>query len=277
MKFFKKLKSTFWGDEKVKGGSALFVLFVTLSATATVLSNVLANKLFPVFGWEINGQMVTLTCGVLVFPITYILSDVFSDVYGYSASRRATWISFAMNFLAVLLFWLADCIPAVVWQGTKSDAGTFANAFHQVLGIDFSPNANSPIGAWGPFGTVIAGLIAYIIGSWVDDLVFEGIRKATAKKYKGENNEKTLPFILRAIASSFAGELCDSLIFIPLMYFFGGMISHYTFWTIIVICLLQCSIKTAYELVISPVTHIIAKAARKYERTHTAELTVRED
>lgn len=276
MKILKGLKNTFWGDEPVKGGSALFVTFIALSCTATIVANILGVKQWPLFGWSVDGHPLTLPVAVIVFPITYILSDVFSDVYGYSASRRATWISFAMNFLSILFFWIADIIPGAEW-GTEglmathaSDAGTAANAFHQILGCDFSSS-------WGPFGVVVAGLIAYIVGSWIDDLVFEGLRKATAKKYQGEENEKTLPFILRAVVSSFAGELVDSLIFMPLMYVFLGLIGNYSFWSVICICLIQSTFKMVYELCISPLTHLIAVKARKYEKSHNAELKVRED
>lgn len=264
-KFFAKVKSLFWGDEKIKGGSALFITMIVISTAALLISNVIANKLIPLFGWTVNGQAVTLTCGVLCFPLTYVTSDIFSHVYGYSASRRATWIAFAANVLMVFLFCMADLLPAAsaVYGQTA-----YAESFHTVLGIDFSPNPNSPIGAWGPFGVLVASLVAFIVGSWVDDLVFEGIRKITTKKNQAENKGNLGKFILKAVGSSFAGELVDSIIFIPLMYFFNGIIGYYSFGTVCIMILIQVMIKTCYELVISPLTYVIAEKARKYELAH---------
>ena len=105
-KFFSKLKSLLWGDEKLKGGSVVFVVLVALSTVALITSNIAAGKSFSVFGWEIGGAQLVLTCGVLCFPITYILSDVFSEVYGYKWSRNTRYIAFASNLFMVLIFCL---------------------------------------------------------------------------------------------------------------------------------------------------------------------------
>lgn len=286
MKFFKKLKNTFWGDEPIKGGSALFVCFVSLSVVATIVANILANKLIPMGSWtathtyispytgESERAQITLTCGVLIFPLTYVLSDLFSDVYGYSASRRVTWLAFFVNLIIDIFFIIAEFIPVPTFQDLVNgqyEKGSFNTFWSGVLGCDFS-NGNL-----GSFGTLIASFVAFIIGSWIDDLVFEKIRTTTSKKHKGEENEKRGLFTLRAIVSSAAGELCDSIIFIPLMYLFKGLMYQYNAWDVIMMILLQCAIKVTFELIISPLTHLIVMKTRKYEKNHNAELKVRED
>ncbi len=256
MKVLAKLKSLFWGDEKLNHCSFIFIVLAILSTAFLLISNIIANKLMPVFGWKINGQAVTLTCGVLCFPITYIISDIFSEVYGYSASRKMTWLGFLANIFMIIIFCLADLIkPATAVFGQAE----YAEAFHTILGIDFSPNEMSPIGSWGPFGCLLASLLAFLIGSWIDDLVFEKIRN----KMKDKTGNKW--FILRAITSSFCGELIDSLIFIPLMYFFNGVIGYYTFGTVIAMIFIQVGIKILYEIIISPVTGIIVTKIKKRE------------
>ena len=254
-KFFKKIKSLFWGDEPLKGGSALFVFLAILSTVALLVSNILAGKSFSVFGWQIGGAQVVLTCGVLLFPITYILSDLFSECYGFSASRRITWIGFAMNVVLVLFVILGIIIP-----GANPYYNMISDSLKAGLGLDFLDGGAS----LGSLGILIASLLAFIIGSWVDDLVFEKLRK------KFVSNDSTGKFMIRAVGSSLAGELVDSLIFIPLLYVFtsqmGTTITN--FWQLIAIVGLQAFIKTLYELVISPFTAFLARKIKKYEETH---------
>ena len=259
-KFFHKLKTLFWGEGKLKGGSPIFIVMIVLSAIALVTSNVLAGKSFSVFNWSIGGAPLVLTCGVLVFPITYILSDLFSEVYGYAASRRATWMGFACNIFFVLFICLGILIPGAnyYYENIVSD-GLVAG-----LGLDFLKGGNN----LGSLGILIASLTAFVFGSWIDDLVFEGIKKLTSK-----GKDSTFKFVCRAVGSSLAGELVDSIIFIPLLYLFtqafGSTIT--SFGQLLAIVLIQAAIKTAYELIISPFTAFLAKKLKAYEASHKHE------
>lgn len=252
-KFFHKMKALFWGEGKLKGGSPVFIVMIVLSSIALVTSNVLAGKSFSVFNWSIGGAPLVLTCGVLVFPVTYILSDLFSEVYGFAASRRATWLGFACNIFFVLFICLGILIPGAnyYYENIVSD-GLVAG-----LGLDFLKGGQN----LGSLGILLASLIAFIFGSWIDDLVFEGIKKLN----KGDDS--TGKFMLRAIGSSLAGELVDSIIFIPLLYLFtnafGSTIT--SFGQLLVIVLIQAAIKTAYELIISPFTAFLARKLKAYE------------
>ena len=253
--FLHKIKVTFWGEGKLKGGSPMFIIMIVLSAIALVTSNVLAGKSFSVFGWSISGAPLVLTCGVLTFPITYILSDLFSEVYGYAASRRATWIGFACNLFFLTLICLGVLIPGAnyYYENIVSD-GLVAG-----LGLDFLKGGEN----LGSLGILLASLIAFIFGSWIDDVVFELFRK------KHKDNDSTPKFMLRAVGSSLAGELVDSIIFIPLLYLFthafGSTIT--SFWQLLVIVLIQATIKTLYEVIISPLTAFLAKKLKAYEST----------
>lgn len=252
-RFLQKTKALFWGEGKLKGGSPIFILMIVLSAIALVTSNVLAGKSFSVFNWNIDGAPLVLTCGVLVFPVTYILSDLFSEVYGYAASRRATWLGFACNIFFVLFICLGILIPGAnyYYENIVSD-GLVAG-----LGLDFLKGGQN----LGSLGILLASLTAFIFGSWIDDLVFEGIKKLH------KNNDSTGKFMLRAIGSSLAGELVDSIIFIPLLYLFtnafGATIT--SFGQLLLIVLIQAGIKTLYEIIISPFTAFLAKKLKAYE------------
>ena len=160
--------------------SPLFLFLVVLNTVAMLISNIIACKVFSI-------GFAVLPCAVVIFPITYILSDVFSEVYGYKWSRITAWIAFGANLFMVGIFAITNIIPGV-------DPETSA-AMQKVLGTT----------PW----SLAASLAAYMIGDLMNDKVF--------RKLKQKQGEKG--FALRAILSSLVGELCDSCIFIPLGMF----------------------------------------------------------
>lgn len=213
-------------NKKREKVSPLFLLLVVVNTTAMLLSNIIACKVFSI-------GIGVLPCAVIIFPITYILSDVFSEVYGYEWSRKSAWISFTMNLFMVFVFKIAIILPS-------------AN------GTDLSVLGSTP---WQLF----ASLSAYMIGDLMNDKLFRKL-----KNKHGQNK-----FWLRAILSSLVGELSDSLIYIPLgMYLLPKLFLGFEFMTIeqILIAIpLQAIIKTSYEALIVPITTFIVKKIRKYE------------
>lgn len=203
--------------------SPLFVILVVIFTVSMLLSNIIANKQFAIGPWN-------TPAGVLVFPITYILSDVFSEIYGYKWSRKTAWIGFGMNLFMVIIFQITIAIPGPVWFENQQ-------AFVTVLGS--TPRL------------LIAGLVSYMLGDFVNDRLFRFL------KNKDTLNKK---FSIRAILSSFCGELVDSCIFIPCAFI--GTIALDQLPQMIVI---QVVIKVGYEIVILPVTNLIVKKVRNYE------------
>ena len=199
----------------------LTIIFVT----AMLISNVITAKqvLLP-FG-------ITMTGAVFIFPITYILSDVFSEVYGYKWSRATCYFAFSMNLFMVIVFALVIKTPA-------PDYWTNQEAFATVLGS--TPRVMG------------ASLLAYVVGDFVNDRIFRKMKERHADELKG--------FGFRAIVSSFFGELCDSLVFLPLA-FLGQM----PLKTLAIMTGCQVLIKTAYEVVILPITTLVTKKVRRYE------------
>ena len=199
----------------------LTIIFVT----AMLISNVITAKqvLLP-FG-------ITMTGAVFIFPITYILSDVFSEVYGYKWSRATCYFAFSMNLFMVIVFALVIKTPA-------PDYWTNQEAFATVLGS--TPRVMG------------ASLLAYVIGDFVNDRIFRKMKERHADELKG--------FGLRAIVSSFFGELCDSLVFLPLAF-----IGQMPLKTLAIMTACQVLIKTAYEVVILPITTLVTKKVRRYE------------
>lgn len=175
---------------------------------------------------------ITLECGLLVFPITYILSDVFSECYGYKWSRLTCYLAFAMNLLMCIVFAVANSLPAPEYWHDQQ-------AFRIVLGT--TPRI------------LAASLIAYVVGDLVNDLIFRRM------KQKHPHDERR--FGLRAIVSSVFGNLVDSLIFLPLA-FIGEMPAT----TLVVMCLTQVIVKTGYELLILPLTILTVRTVNRVEK-----------
>ena len=205
--------------------SFLQVCLTILFVSAMLISNVITSKQiqFP-FG-------ITMTGAIVIFPVTYILSDVFSEVYGYKWSRITCYFAFTMNLFMVIVFGLVIKTPA-------PDYWTNQEAFATVLGS--TPRVMG------------ASLLAYVIGDFVNDRVFRKMKEKHSDELKG--------FGWRAIISSFFGELCDSLVFLPIA-FLGQM----PLKTLATMTVCQVLIKTGYEVVILPLTTLVAKKANKYE------------
>ena len=211
---------------KKKRITVMQAVLTLLFVVSLVISNIITSKqvLLP-FG-------ITMTGAVFIFPITYILSDLFSEVYGYQWSRFSCYLAFIANLLAVVVFTLVIATPAPAhWTNQE--------AYEAVLG-------NTP-------RVLFASMLAFIVGDLVNDKVFKMFKDKHPTDHKG--------FGFRAIASSFLGELVDSLIFLPLA-FWGLMPVE----ALVTMTITQVFIKTGYELVILPVTHAVVVAVSRYEK-----------
>lgn len=200
----------------------LYMLLGVIFTSCLLISNIVANKLIQFGPWS-------LTSAVIIFPLSYILGDVITEVYGFRAARRVMWLGFAMNALMVLLFTLISILPAPVWFEHNA-------AYATVLG-------NTP-------RLFAASMLAYILGSWINAVTLSKLKVKTNGRFFG----------LRAIASTLFGETIDSLIFVPVA-FIGKMPLDQLF----IMMGLQIAFKTTYEIVILPVTHQAVKKIKKVE------------
>ena len=201
--------------------SKLFLYLSIVFIVCLLLSNILAAKLLKLGPYSI-------TAGVLVFPISYIINDILSEVYGFNKAKKIIILGFIMNIFMIFIFTLAITLPSPSWF--END-----NAFNTILGT--TPR-NS-----------LASLIAYLFGSLVNSKVLV--------KMKKNNNDK---FSIRAIVSTIFGELTDSLLFV-LIAFIGKIPIN----QIITMIILQVIIKTIYEIICLPLTILLVKRVKIYE------------
>ena len=202
--------------------SVLFLLFSMLFCVCLITANVLETKQMA-FG------PISITGGLIVFPVSYIINDCVCEVWGYRKTRILIWLGFSMNFLFVIFAALCDAIPgAPYWD---NEAG-----FHAIFGL--APRVAA------------ASFVAFIVGSFANAYVMSRMKVSS----QGKN------FSLRAIMSTILGETADSLIFFPLAL--GGVVPNSELPVLIVS---QIVLKTLYEIVVLPITIQVVKFTKRHE------------
>ena len=202
--------------------SVPFMLLGILFNVCLIAANLLETKVIQV-------GSLTVTAGLLVFPISYIINDCIAEVWGFKKARLIIWSGFAMNFFVVALGLIAVAIPAApFWEGEEH--------FNFVFGM--APRI------------VAASLMAFLVGSFLNAYVMSKMKVAS----QGRN------FSARAIWSTVVGETADLLIFFPVA--FGGVIA----WKELLIMMgIQIVLKSMYEVIILPVTIRVVKAIKKID------------
>lgn len=194
--------------------SSLKLLLTIIFVSCLIVSNIIAGKQI-----QLPFDLV-MPAAVIIFPITYILSDIFSEVYGYRWSRITNYIGLAMNLFAVIVFTIAITIPAPPFYENQE-------AFKIILG-------NTP-----------RILFASTLGLWVGDYLNDNVFRVMKKKYQSSHKN----YGVRAILSSLVGQIGDSLIFIPIA-FYGVMPVE----VMIKMVFTQALLKVGYEVLILPVS-----------------------
>lgn len=187
-----------------------------------IAANLLETKVIQLGG-------LTVTAGLLVFPVSYILNDCISEVWGFRKARLIIWSGFAMNFFVVALGLVAVALPAApFWEGEEH--------FNFVFGM--APRI------------VLASLLAFLAGSFLNAYVMSRMKIASQGKR----------FAWRAITSTLVGETADSLIFFPIA--FGGVIA----WPELLVMMgIQVVLKSLYEVIILPVTMRVVRVVKRVD------------
>ena len=202
--------------------SVPFMLLGILFNVCLIAANLLETKVIQV-------GSITVTAGLLVFPISYIINDCIAEVWGFKKARLIIWSGFAMNFFVVALGLIAVALPAApFWEGEQH--------FDFVFGM--APRI------------VVASLLAFLVGSFLNAYVMSKMKVASG----GRN------FSARAIWSTVVGETADSLIFFPIA--FGGLIA----WPELLVMMgTQIVLKSLYEVIILPITIRVVKAVKRID------------
>ena len=199
-----------------------FIIVVALFVTCLITANIIAVKLISVFG-------LVLPAAIIIFPISYILGDVLTEVYGYRQARRVIWLGFSCNLILVVAVWWGQLLPgASFWDGQA--------AYERILG--YTPRI------------LAASFVAYLVGEFSNSFVLAKMKIATNGRW----------LWTRTIGSTLVGQGLDSFVFITLA--FGGTIPLSALASAIIT---QWLAKSIYEAAVTPVTYKVVNFLKRQE------------
>lgn len=197
-------------------------LCVHLFVVILLISNLVAAKIVLIGGFTVSGAL-------LLFPLTYIFGDIFTEVYGYSGSRRAIWIGFFASALMAVLAKIIVLLPA---------APEFQHQAAYATVFDAVPRA------------VIGSLIAFWAGEFANSYVLAKMKVLTGGKY----------LWTRTVGSTIVGQAIDTAIVVTII--FAGVNDWATIGKLI---LNGYVAKVIYEAVMTPFTYLIVNKLKQLE------------
>jgi uncharacterized integral membrane protein (TIGR00697 family) len=203
-------------------GSPYFMLILGLFVMALVLSNVIAVKLVGVWGRVFDA-------GTLLFPLTYLIGDVLTEVYGYRRARLVIWIGFVTSLVSVASIQIAIALPAAsFWEENQA-------AYETVLDT-----------TWRLF---LGSLVAYLVGEFSNSYVLARLKVATRGRW----------LWTRTVSSTIVGEGLDSAIFSTIAFAGTGVPLGNQILTIWVI-------KVIWEVAATPLTYLVVGYLKRREQ-----------
>jgi uncharacterized integral membrane protein (TIGR00697 family) len=201
-----------------------FITCAALFVTCLLTANTIAVKLITLGG-------VTLTAGIVIFPLSYVLGDVLTEVWGYAAARRVIWLGFACNVVMVAAIRAGGALPAApFWKGEAA----YAEIFGQTPRI------------------LLASFVAYLVGEFANAFVLARLKIATRGRW----------LWTRTIGSTVVGQALDSAVFVTIA--FAGAVPPGVLTRLIAG---QWLVKVAYETAATPLTYAAVTWLKRTEHT----------
>ena len=211
------------GGASAIGGARRWLPLVTgLFVTVLIISNIIAVKLVTI------GPLV-VTAAIVLFPVSYILADVLTEVYGYAVARRTIWIGFLCNLVAVLAIVAGGLIPAApFWDGQ--------DAYDAILGYSSR--------------LLVASFVAYLGGEFLNAFVLAKLKLHTGGRH----------LWLRTIGSTLVGQALDSAVFVVVA--FAGVLPT---GALVAAAVSQWAAKSLYEALATPLTYLVVRFLKRSE------------
>lgn len=211
---------------KKENYSKIFIILCAINITCLLISNIITVKTINIFG-------LIFTAGDILFPITYILNDVFTEVYGFNKSKLVIWLSFVCNLLMVIVFKIVIWLPV-------DETFEIQNELVNVLGS--TPRI------------LVASFISFLVGNFANSIVMSKMKVKTKGKY----------LALRTISSTLIGEGLDTIIFIPIVF-----IGSLDLKTILFLIINTYVFKVLLEIILTPITYKVIGFIKKKENIDT--------
>jgi uncharacterized integral membrane protein (TIGR00697 family) len=189
-----------------------------------------------------------LTCGVLLWPIVFIMTDIINEYYGMKGVRFLSWLAVGLIAFGFIMVFLAiNTVPNGWWVTSKEGAGVadMGTAFNVIYGQGL--------------GIIIASITAFLIGQIVDVFIFHRIKKVTGEK----------KIWLRATGSTLVSQLIDSFVVLMIAFYFypmwvGGAGEPWPLNSLLAICIVNYIYKFLMAIVLTPVIYLIHNRIEKY-------------
>ncbi|MEP7277773.1 MAG: queuosine precursor transporter [Bacteroidota bacterium] len=229
----------------------LFVFFTAFFVANALIAECIGTKIFSLeklFGSQPlsfslfgeSGLALSLTCGVLLWPFEFVITDIVNEYYGPRAIRRISYTAVILISYAFLMFYMAMRVPAAdFWFGTGTQDGVpdMSKAFNAIFGQ----------GMWIIFGSLTAFLVSQI----VDVTVFHRIKKSTGDK----------KVWLRATGSTLVSQLVDSFIVLFIAFKLG---KDWSWQRVFAIGMVNYAYKAVVAIILTPLIYIIEARIEKY-------------
>lgn len=227
----------------------LFIFFTAFFVANALIAECIGGKLFSLeavlgitpanftlFGQ--SGLNFTLTCGVILWPLEFVMTDIVNEYYGPRAVRNISFTAVGLISYAFLMFYLAIHLPAAgFWVTSNTDSGVpnMQDAFNGVFGQGLR--------------IIIGSLVAFLVSQIVDVTIFHKIKKVTGEKHVW----------LRATGSTLVSQLVDS--YIVLFIAFSG---KFSWQQILAIGMMNYMYKFTMAIVLTPLIYLVEGRIEKY-------------
>lgn len=234
----------------------LFISFAAFFVANALIAEAIGTKLFSLEGllglrpanftlFGESGLAFTLTCGVLLWPLEFVITDIINEYYGPRAVRRISFTAVTLIGYAFVMYFVAIAMPpARVWLDSSKTQGVenIQTSFNAIFGQNMR--------------IIVGSIVAFLVSQVVDVTVFHKIKKRTGDKH----------LWLRATGSTLVSQLVDS--YIVLFIAFSGI---FTWQLILAVGIMNYCYKFFMALILTPVIYFVEKRIEKYVGHETAK------
>ena len=236
----------------------LFILLAGFFITNALIAEFIGVKIFSLettlglkpaaihlFG---NEYSFNLTCGVLLWPVVFVMTDIINEYYGRKGVRFLSWLAIGLiAFGFLMVFGAIHTAPNTWWITSKKETGVedMSTAYNTVFGQGL--------------GIIIASMTAFLVAQLIDVIVFHKIKKITGEK----------KIWLRATGSTIISQLIDSFVVLMIAFYFypkwvRGQGEPWPFDQIIAICIVNYIYKFIMAIILTPVIYLVHARIERY-------------
>lgn len=236
----------------------LFIILAGIFISTALIAEFIGVKIFSLeatLGWKpaairlFGGEYsFNLTCGVLLWPVVFVMTDIINEYYGVKGVRFLSWLTIALiGFGFLIVFGALQTTPNAWWVTSKQEIGieNMETAFHGIYGQGL--------------GIIIASMTAFLVAQLLDVFIFHKIKKWTGEK----------KIWLRATGSTIVSQLIDSFVVLIIAFYLypklvKGQGDPWPFDQLIAICIVNYIYKFIVALLLTPVIYAVHGWIEKY-------------